>query len=97
MDSCSYDSSFYNGTWIIVPEDLTVVITFRGHYGGSDLAQAYAMAPSRAMQDDPVPLHLHIECRALEMTIRKDTPDFQLLADSQSLFRADDPKLEDPS
>ena len=55
MDSCSYDSSFYNGTWIIVPEDLTVVITFRGHYGGSDLAQAYAMAPARAMKDYPAP------------------------------------------
>ena len=38
-------------------QDLTVVIAFGGHYGGSYLAQADSMSPSASMQDDLIRGH----------------------------------------
>ena len=81
---------------IIVAEDLVIPVSFRCHHGGADLAEAHAMAPAGAAEDDVVPIEGHGKGGAVQVRFGEIPPDHQFLPHFHRQLGADNPEALDP-
>ena len=71
--SVLFVNAFQVGATVVVEQNLVILVTFLAHYGGTYLAQSYAVSPSCAGDDEPLRhtiadiFLIHNECATLQV------------------------------